>query len=114
VCPACTEMVDGDTATATAGAVALITAWAVATFVGCACEIAAMVTAAGEGTAAGAVYRPVASIVPCVDSPPVVPFTCQVTSGSEVLATEAVNFFVPETGTEVLVGVTVTLTPWAV
>jgi hypothetical protein len=73
-----------------------------------------MVTADGEGMAEGAVYRPVASIVPCVDSPPVVPFTCHVTVGSEVLATVAVNFLVPETGTEVFDGVTVTLTPWAV
>ena len=89
-------------------------ACAVAIFVGCTCETAVMVTADGEGMAAGAVYRPVASIVPYVGSPPVVPFTCHTTAGLEVLATEAVNFFVPETGTEVLVGVTVTWTPWAV
>ena len=104
-------MFDGETATVNAWS---ITACAVAIFVGCACEMAAMVTADGEGMAEGAVYKPVASIVPCVGSPPVVPFTCQVTVGSEVLATEAVNFFVPKTGTEVLAGVTDTLTPWAV
>jgi hypothetical protein len=92
----------------------LIIACAVAILLGCACEIAAMVTAAGEGTAAGAVYKPVASIVPCVGSPPVIPFTCHVTAVLELLATEAVNFFVPETGTEVLVGVTDIFTPWAV
>jgi hypothetical protein len=44
----------------------------------------------------------------------VVPFTCHITAGSEVLTTEAVNFFVPETGTEALAGVTDTLAPWAV
>jgi hypothetical protein len=104
-------MVEGDTATATACAVALITACAVATLLGCAFEIAAIVTADGEGTVTGAVYSPVASIVPCVGSPPVVPLTCHVTVGSEALATEAVNFFVPETGTEVLVGVTDILIP---
>jgi hypothetical protein len=37
-----------------------------------------------------------------------------VTAVLEVLLTEAVNFFVPETGTEVLAGVTVILIPWAV
>jgi hypothetical protein len=104
-------MFEGETATVNAW---LMTACAVAIIVGCTCETAAMVTADGEGMSAGAVYRPVASIVPCVGSPPVVPFTCHITVGSEALATEAVNFFVPETGTAVLVGVTVTWTPWAV
>src|ERR1700731_374152 len=88
-------------------------ACATAILVGCACEIAAMVTVDGEGTFGGAVNKPVASIVPCVASPPVTPLTCQVTAVLEVLATEAVNFWVPETGTKVLVGVTVIWTPWA-
>jgi hypothetical protein len=104
-------MFDGETATVNAW---LITTCAVAIFVGSACKTAAMVTADGEGMSRGAVYRPVASIVPCVDSPPVVPFTCHVTAGLEVLATAAVNFFVPKTGTEVLVGVTDIWAPWAV
>jgi len=86
-------------------------ACATAIFVGCACETAAMVTVDGDGTAGGALYKPVASIVPSVASPPVTPLTCQMTAVLEVLATEAVNFCVPETGTEVLVGVTVILTP---
>jgi hypothetical protein len=111
VCPTCTEMFDGETATVSAW---LITTCAVAIFVGCACETAAMMTADGEGMAEGAVYRPVVSILPCVVSPPVTPLTCQITAVSEALATEAVNFFVPETGTEVLAGVTDTLIPWAV
>ena len=64
VSPVCTETAVGATATPIAGAVALITTCAVAFFVGCACKTAAMVTVAGEGTAAGAVYRPVGSIVP--------------------------------------------------
>jgi hypothetical protein len=36
------------------GADVLITACAIAIFVGCACEIAAMMTVAGDGTVAGA------------------------------------------------------------
>jgi hypothetical protein len=44
----------------------------------------------------------------------VVPFTCHVTAGLEVLATAAVNFFVPKTGTKALVGVTDIWAPWAV
>jgi hypothetical protein len=107
-------MDDGDTATTIAAGVVLITACAVAIFVGCACKTAVMMTAAGDGTVAGAVYSPAVSMVPWVVSPPVTPLTCQITAVSEVLVTEAVNFFVPETGTEVLAGVTDILIPWAV
>ena len=114
MCPACTEALAGDTATACAGTVVLIAACATATLLGCACETAAMVTVDGEGTVAGALYKPVVSIVPWVASPPVTPLTCQMTAVSAVLATEAVNFCVPETGTKVFVGVTVIATPWAV
>jgi len=89
-------------------------ACAVAIFVGSACNTAAIVTASGEGISRGAVYRPVASIVPCVASPPVVPFTCHVTAGLEALATAAVNFFVPKTGTKAVAGVTDIWAPWAV
>src|SRR5258708_39159019 len=42
-------------------------------------EIAVTVTAAGLGTAAGAVYKPAAEMVPTVALPPVIPLTCQVT-----------------------------------
>jgi hypothetical protein len=104
-------MFDGETATVNGW---LMWACAVAIFVGSACKTAAMVTADGEGMSRGAVYRPVASIVPCVGSPPMVPFTCHVTAGLDVLATAAVNFFVPKTGTKVLVGVTDIWAPWAV
>ena len=48
-------MVEGDTVTTIPVRDELISACAVAIFVGCACEIAAMVTLAGAGTAAGAV-----------------------------------------------------------
>jgi hypothetical protein len=44
----------------------------------------------------------------------VVPFTCHVTAGLEVLATAAVNFFVPKTGTKALAGVTDIWASWAV
>src|ERR1700722_19130953 len=104
-------MFDGETATVSAW---LITACAVAIFVGSTCKTAVIVTVAGEGMSRGAVYRPVASIVPCVGSPPVVPFTCHVTVGLEVLATAAVNFFVPTTGTTALAGVTDVWAPWCV
>jgi len=106
VWPVCTETAVGLRAMPIAGAVALITTCAVAFFVGCACKTAEMVTVAGEGTAAGAVYRPVESIVPWVDSPPVISLTFQITAVLEAWPTEAVNFVVPETGTEVVVGVT--------
>ena len=43
---------------------ALILTWAISTTVGCACETAATVTVGGEGTVAGAVYIPNASMVP--------------------------------------------------
>jgi hypothetical protein len=44
----------------------------------------------------------------------VVPFTCHVTAGFEVLETVAENFFVPKTGTKALVGVTDIWAAWAV
>lgn len=37
------------------------------------------VTVGGEGTTAGAVYRPAAEIVPTTAFPPAIPFTCQIT-----------------------------------
>jgi hypothetical protein len=68
---------------------------------------------AGDGTADGAVYIPVASIVPCTASPPASPFTCQATAGLAALETTALNFFVVETCTVALEGSTdiVTLCP---
>lgn len=97
VLPVCTEALVGDTETAIVVAPAITVTCAVSITVDCACEIAAMVIAAGEGTAAGAVYVPFASMVPCVVSPPATPFTCHVTAVLGVFATAAVNFSVVET-----------------
>ncbi len=58
--------------------------WAVSNAVGWAWEIAVIVTVGGTGTVFGAVYVPFASMVPCALSPPVTPFTCQVTAALEV------------------------------
>jgi hypothetical protein len=41
--------------------------------------VAVTVTELGDGTREGAVYKPVAEIVPTVALPPVVPFAAQVT-----------------------------------
>lgn len=46
---------------------------------------------AGDGTTAGAVYVPVAEIVPTVELPPTMPLTCHVTVASAALTTVAVN-----------------------
>src|SRR5258708_39802372 len=54
-------------------------------------EIAVTVTAAGLGTAAGAVYKPAAEMVPTVALPPVIPLTCQVTAVLAVFRTVALN-----------------------
>jgi hypothetical protein len=81
-----------------------------AELVGSATLMAAIVTVAGEGTIAGAVYNPLAEILPLVEVPPATPFTDQVTLVSEfVLVTAAVNCIVPANRTEPLVGETVTV-----
>src|SRR6476620_4796819 len=77
-------------------------------------DTALMVTVAvaGElavGTLAGAVYMPLASIVPVVALPPATPFTCQVTL--LLLALAAWNCCVLPTTTALLEGVTVTDVP---
>ena len=111
VLPVCTEALVGDTETAIVVAPAITVTCAVSITVDCACEIAVMVIVAGEGIAAGAVYVPFASMVPCVVSPPATPFTCHVTAVLGVFATAAVNFSVVETCTEALVGATDIVTP---
>jgi hypothetical protein len=58
-------------------------------------DTAVMVTVAGDGTAAGAIYMPVAEIVPTVELPPVTPLTCQVTAVFDELATVAVKAWEP-------------------
>jgi hypothetical protein len=73
-------------------------------------EITVMVTAAGLGIEAGAVYSPVPDMVPCVVLPPVTPFTCQITSVFLVFFTVAVNCVVDEVATVAVVGETSTET----
>jgi len=51
-----------------------------------------MDTVAGEGTRLGAVYRPVAEMVPTVELPPVTPLTAQVTAVFVVFDTVEVNW----------------------
>ena len=97
VCPVCTEALAGATATVIADALAVMVTCAAAVLIDCACEMAVTVTVAGDGTAAGAVNIPASSMRPCVASPPVTLFTCQVTAVFEVFATEAVNCWVAET-----------------
>jgi hypothetical protein len=109
VCVVCTEAVDLFRVTATAAAVALIVTCAEALLLVCAWETAVTVTVAGEGTVAGAVYIPAGSIVPCVESPPVTPFTCHVTVVLDVFDTVAVNGLLVATCTVTLVGVTDTV-----
>jgi hypothetical protein len=54
-------------------------------------ETALMVTVAGEGTVAGAMYMPIAEIVPTVEFPPLTPLTRQVTAVFVEFATVAVK-----------------------
>ena len=53
--------------------------------------VALTFTVFGEGRVAGAVYFPVASIIPSADEPPAVPFTDQVTPVLEEPITVAEN-----------------------
>jgi hypothetical protein len=64
---------------------------AVSDFVTSACATADTVTGFGLGTVAGAVYKPVVSIVPTVEFPPVTPLTCQVTDWFVLPFTTDVN-----------------------
>jgi hypothetical protein len=68
----------------------------VAVFFGSATLVAAIVTVAGEGKPAGAVYSPVDEIVPTVEFPPAVPFTVHVTLVFDELVTFAANCCVPD------------------
>jgi hypothetical protein len=72
--------------------------WAVALFVGSAALVA--VTACGPPVWPGAVYKPMALIVPAVAFPPWTPSTDHVTAVFVVPVTVAVNAVVPLTGTE--------------
>jgi hypothetical protein len=74
-----------------------------------AAETAFTVTVAGLGIVLGAVYNPVAVIVPTVALPPVVPFTCQVTAVFVVPVTVSMNCLLAPGLTVVEAGVTVTV-----
>ena len=83
---------------------------AVADFVGSATLTARMLTVDGEGTVPGAVYKPVDEIVPTLEFPPLIPFTCQVTLVSAVFSTVAVNCTVCRVRTVAVEGDTATET----
>jgi len=72
--------------------------------------VAAMVTLAGFGTVAGALYCPLVVIIPIVLFPPTTPFTDQVTAELNVPVpwTWAVNGWLSPGTSEVLVGLTLT------
>lgn len=110
VLPTCAEKVVGDNVTEITGVVAVMVTCATSKTAGLATATAAIVTVAGDGTAAGAVYVPFASILPCVASPPATPSTCQVTVVLAALETTAVNFCVVATLMETVGGSTETVT----
>ena len=92
------------------GVGAVMVAIAPALFVVSAALVAVTVTAAGEGSAAGAPYNPLDETVPTVEFPPGTPFTLHVTAVLEVPLTLAVNWCVWETITDALAGDRVTET----
>jgi hypothetical protein len=73
-------------------------------------ETAVTVTIDGDGTLVGAVYDPVAEIVPTVALPPTMPSTRHVTDGSAAFATVAVNVLVAPVCTLDVAGDTATST----
>lgn len=111
--PALTWTVDGDTDTDTDAAASISTV-AEADFVGSATEVALTVACGGLGTAAGAVYRPLALIVPHDPATHPTPDTVQVTAVLEVPVTLAANCCFPLFATVTSVGETVTPTVAAV
>jgi hypothetical protein len=75
----------------TAAAAGVTVVWAEPDLVESITATAVMVTVAGEGTVMGAVYTPVAEIVPRVALPPAVPLTLQFTAMLEEPVTAAAN-----------------------
>src|SRR5579863_6402739 len=86
VAPASTVAEFGETLKAEA---AVMVTFAVPEAVVSACETAVMVVVAGFGIVAGAVYSPLDEIVPTVELPPAVPFTCQATAEFDAFTTLA-------------------------
>jgi hypothetical protein len=82
-----------------------------ADFVVSAWEITAIVMVVWLGRTLGALYKPFVSIVPLMASPPVAPFTCQVTAVLVDPVTVAVNCCVAPPATLALVGEMVMETP---
>ena len=74
-----------------------------------AAETAVTITVAGLGMVPGAVYKPLALMLPTVVLPPVVPFTCQVTAVFVVPETVARNCLVVPGLRVAAAGVTVTV-----
>jgi hypothetical protein len=79
---------------------------ALSDFVPSAWLVAWMVTVAGDGRSAGAVYAPLLLIVPVAALPPGTPFTLQLTAVSVVFATLALKVVVFPSTTELVFGVT--------
>jgi hypothetical protein len=77
---------------------------------GLAAAIAVMVTAVGLGIVVGAVYAPKVEMVPIVEFPPAIPFTCQLTLALVLPVTLAWKVCGVPAGTIAVDGVTVTVT----
>src|SRR5271165_4092213 len=88
--------------------------WELATSFASAALTAIIVTLAGVGRTAGAVYKPDPLILPTVEFPPAIPLTSQVTNRFVVPVTVAENCCVASTITLALEGVTCTLKPGGV
>jgi hypothetical protein len=100
---AATEAVEGLTVTGSP-----ITMEACAVLFVLALETAVIVTVEGLGIVSGAVYNPALVMVPCFSSPPLTPFTSQVTPLLLVPVTFAVNCCVDDMATLAAAGVIVT------
>jgi len=93
---------------ATARSLVMVTV-AVADFVASATLVAVICTVTDAGRSAGAVYTPVALIVPALALPPATPFRLQVTLVSVALVTVALKVCVLPSTTGALLGVIVTV-----
>src|SRR4051812_36442135 len=78
--------------------------------VGAATLVALTITVPPAGITGGAVYAPVAVMTPRVALPPAISLTAHVTAVVEVPATVAVNWRLPDTGTDASAGDTATVT----
>jgi len=106
----CTEAVDGETEIETGGGTVAMLTVAEADFVESACDVPVTTTDAGDGCAAGAVYRPVDVIVPQPDPMHPGPESVQVTAVLVVPDTLAVNCCVLLVVTVALAGLIETAT----